>query len=114
MYAGIWLLSVLTFWVFLSNPLAILYCIVVYYLLLPGMSFFLSLLIGREKAFGIWMWAVPVVLGVMHGLQCTVTFGLTSGHLDFQYQYIAQMMVSAVPALLGLVIGLIWNHRKRA
>lgn len=114
-YSGIWLFSVVMFWLFHSSSIALLYSAIVNFVLLPGASFVVSFLSGHKDYFGRWKWITPLVFGIMHGLNWSMTFGLSNTLVtgNINLPNIEQMSISAVLSVIGLVIGTIAKYVKK-
>lgn len=114
-YSVIWMFSVVMFWLFHSSSIALLYSVIVNLVLLPGASFVISFLSGHKDYFGRWKLTTPLVFGIMHGLNWSMTFGLSNTLVtgNINLPNIDQMSISAVLSVIGLIIGIIAKYVKR-
>lgn len=72
-YLMIWTISILSFWIF-SIDNAMGYSVVVFYIIIPIVTFVLSICMGKEN--GNFKYIVPVLFGIMYMLAEYLTFSL--------------------------------------
>lgn len=63
-YLGVWLFSVIVFWIFCKSAAALI-VIIFEYLMLPALSFILSLCVGKKAGFKNYSLVAPFVFGLM-------------------------------------------------
>ena len=110
-YISIWLLCILVFWI-TPDDCGMLYSILVFYIILPIVTFFMSYYGGRM--YGKFKWILPFFFGFMEAMASWFTFDLanmiTFKHLNVPDWEMAVgiMMISVV----GLIIGCAKNKKR--
>lgn len=108
LYFIFWVSSIIVFHFFTkSSEAAVAYSIVVFWILLPIITFIVSFLIGKNDYWGKGKWFSAIVLGVLYMLMPYATFSASymisskkAESLDF-----FMMLYGVVSSLIGLVIG---------
>lgn len=76
-YCTIWAMSIIIFWLG-GNVDALVYLIVVFYLVLPIATFVISILIGKDESRANYKWIMLLFFGVMYMLALYATFSLAN------------------------------------
>lgn len=106
-YLSVWCVTVAIFWLFVNNPLVILFGVIVFRVLLPITTFVVSVLIGANDHWGKYKWIAPVILGIMYILCGYATFSvantIASGNINMPEVKLA--FPAAIISVVGLAIG---------
>ncbi len=113
-YVIIWSFCLLSFWIFNSNVDAMVFGLLVFWLILPVSSFIISLIVGKNGLWGKLKWHSPVFFGVMFMLADCGTY-LLANSLAFSKLNMPswEMIVyGGLISLAGLLIGTAVNKIK--
>ena len=77
-YLGIWMFTILFFWLFTSGSDAFGFSLLFLWILLPVTTLVISFLIGLNNFWGKWKWASVIDFGVMYMLAEYLTFSLAN------------------------------------
>lgn len=111
---GIWVFSLLAFWLFTGPTDGIIYSIVFPFLLLPITTISVSFLFGKHNSFGPWKWIAPALFGVMYMLAEYATFPVCNmlAFGTFNLPSFGLIPAGAVMSLIGLVGGTLVRRVK--
>lgn len=116
-YVVLWAACLVWFWLGQGTDggFAMAYSLVVFYLILPVVTFVLSLLIGKDAGWGFSKWIMPFFFGAMFSLEYFGTFAMAN-NLAFGNRNLPGLE-DAIPgfviSILGLGIGLIIKKRRQ-
>lgn len=114
-YLSVWCVTVAIFWLFINNPLVILFGVIVFRVLLPVTTFVVSILIGANDHWGKYKWITPIVLGIMYILCGYATFSvantIASGNINVPEVKLA--FPAAIISIVGLAIGVGIDYFKK-
>lgn len=103
-YLGIWAISLISFWFFRGGADAMGYSIMFLWVLLPATTFVVSVLIGKNSAWGAGKWLLSLFFGVMYMLAEYATFS-TANMISIAFERINFPQFGMIPA--GTIISLI-------
>ncbi|MGF6375712.1 transcriptional regulator with XRE-family HTH domain [Clostridiales Family XIII bacterium PM5-7] len=104
---GIWAISLIVFWFFISETGGIGYSLMFMWILLPVTIFVVSLIIGKRNYWGRWKWFSAVIFGLMYMLAEYATFS-TANMIEFQKintPDFFMILLGGIFSLIGLSIG---------
>lgn len=108
-YAALWGLSVCLFWLFgrTSCSAAMLYGILVQYILFPILTVAVSLLTALKSDWKIWQWGLPVLLGAAYSTIWLFTFGLanTVSSGNWNPPLMQDILFGGVLSAAGILVG---------
>ncbi|MBE5959214.1 MAG: helix-turn-helix transcriptional regulator [Lachnospiraceae bacterium] len=106
-YVVIWALCVLTFWLFTGDQDAVGYSLMTFFLVLPVTAFIESLIIGKDRGWGMEKWFVPLFFGIMYMLAEYATFSLANMTTfdKFNIPELSMILSGAGISLVGMIIG---------
>ena len=113
-YLGIWAVSLITFWFFISGTDSMGYSIMFLWVLLPVTTFVISLLIGKNNYMGRWKWFFSIAFGIMYMLAEYATFS-TANMISFDKINMPQfdlILIGKIISQVGLVVGTFINYVK--
>lgn len=118
LYLLLWMFPIAIFWIFkgIINPM--LYSIVFLYGWYPISACVFSYIIGKRDYWGKLKWLLPVIIGVLNGLDWWLTFALANTLLtgNLNLPHIEDILLNIVASAIGLAIGVtvfyIGNRRK--
>ena len=113
-YLGIWAVSLITFWFFISGTDSMGYSIMFLWVLLPVTTFVISLLIGKNNYMGRWKCFFSIVFGIMYMLAEYATFS-AANMISFDKINMPQfslILIGAIISQTGLVVGTFINYVK--
>ena len=113
-YLAIWAISLIIFWFFTSGSDAIGYGIMFMWVLLPGTTFVISMLIGKNNYWGKYKWITAIAFGIMYMLAEYATFS-AANMAAFGKVNMPQFMmifIGAIISLAGLSTGVGISHYK--
>lgn len=113
LYAIVWLLITVTFWIFCRDlRRSIEHIFVTQYIILPAITFLLSIFIGKEHLPMKYVWLVPVVFSVAYLLCRLVTQSLFQQILTgvAAFPSILDFLYIVIISTVGLLIGAILNR----
>ena len=121
-YCLILSLIIVTFWPFYQNSqMALFHIIIGQYIILPVMTFILSIFIGKEHLPVKYIWLVPICFSVAKVLCSLATMSLGQYVLTGRAgvpeiaEFIVIIVISSAGLLIGWVIGIVFGrHRKKA
>ena len=111
-YCVVWLLSLIAFWIFCRAPqMAMFHVIVVQYIILPTVSFILSVFIGRGHLPIRYVCIVPISFATMYLLLRITTLSLLQRILagDAAFPNIYDFLAIVAISVIGLLIGVVWG-----
>lgn len=113
-YLTIWAISLIVFWFFTSGSDAMGYSIMFLWILLPVITFTLSLLIGRNGYWGKWKWLSALVFGFMDMLAEYATFSAANmvSFNKVNLPNFSMFITGAIISIIGMGIGIGINHLK--
>ena len=113
-YLGIWAISLIVFWFFISGSDAMGYGFMFLWVLLPVTTFVISLLIGKNDSWGKWRWVSAIVFGVMYMLAEYATFSVANmvAFDKINVPQFGMIPIGAIISVGGLAIGAGMNHLK--
>lgn len=113
-YLVIWAISLIVFWFFTSGSDAMGYGIMFLWVLLPGTTFVISMLIGKNDYWGKFKWITAIAFGVMYMLAEYATFSAANMAAFGKVNMPQFMMIfaGAIISLAGLGIGVGISHFK--
>ncbi len=105
-YFAVWLVAVLSFWLF-GREDVIGYTIMALYIILPVATFVTALLIGKNDYYGKWKWFSALLFGIMYMLAGSATFDAanTIAFHKINMPEFIMIPIDASVAMFGLVIG---------
>lgn len=114
-YLIIWVLCILTFWLFTSDGEEIGYSLMVFYLVLPVSTFIISIIIGKDNNWNKTKYVVPIIFGIMYMLVEYATYSLANmtTFSDFNLPDFSMIIVGAFISYIGLFIGIINSKLKK-
>ncbi len=106
-YFGIWIFTVLFFWLFTSGSDAFGFSLLFLWILLPAATLVISFLIGRNNFWGKWKWVSIIDFGLMYMLSEYVTFSLANmlAFSKFNLPDFGMLFAGAIISVIGLGIG---------
>ena len=113
-YLGIWAVSLITFWFFISGTDSMGYSIMFLWVLLPVTTFVISLLIGKNNYMGRWKWFFSIAFDIMYMLAEYATFS-AANMISFDKINMPQfslILIGAIISQTGLVVGTFINYVK--
>lgn len=112
---GIWAISLIVFWFFMSGSDAFAYAFMFLWVLLPTTIFVVSLLIGKNNYWGKWKWFVCLDCGIMYMLAEYATFSAANmaAFNKINMPSFEMIPVGAVISGVGLGIGTLIRCLKR-
>lgn len=110
-YLGIWAISLITFWFFISGSDAMGYSLMFIWVLLPVTTFVISLLIGKNNYMGKWKWLLPIVFGIMYMLAEYATFSAANmaAFHKINMPEFGMILIGAMISLIGTGVGVLIN-----
>ena len=114
-YLGIWAVSLITFWFFISGTDSMGYSIMFLWVLLPVTTFVISLLIGKNNYMGRWKWFFSIAFGIMYMLAEYATFTLAN-MLSFSVLRLPQpslLLKGTIISAAGFWFGALTRRRRR-
>ncbi|MDR0963343.1 MAG: helix-turn-helix domain-containing protein [Clostridium sp.] len=113
-YLGIWALSLIVFWFFTGAGDAMGYSIMYLWVLLPVMTFVVSLLIGKNNYWGRRKWFFSIAAGLMYMLAEYGTFNAANmaAFSKINMPRFGMFLGGAIISLIGLAIGAGANYLK--
>lgn len=113
-YLGIWAISIIVFWVFSSGLDAMGYSIMFLWVLLPVITFVVSLLIGKNNYWGHGKWLFAIAFGIMYMLAEYATFSAANMVSFYKVNMPAFGMIpaGAIISIIGLGIGAAIHYLK--
>lgn len=114
-YLIVWVLSLLTFWVFIGEEDGIGYSLMVFYVILPITTFIISIFIGKDKNINLTKYLVPIFFGVMYMLAEYATFSLANmtTFSKFNLPEFSMIITGAIISYAGIIIGLIFTKKEK-
>lgn len=116
-YCIVWLLALITFWIFCREPqMAMFHVIIVQYIILPIVTFILSVFMGRAHFPMRYVWLIPISFAIAYLLLRVATVSLLqhilAGNAAFPniYDFLAVVIISVI----GLLIGVAWGKLRNA
>ncbi len=108
-YFFVWTLSLVSFWFFTDPGDALGYGFIFHLILIPGITLFLSLIIGLRNYWGVYKWLSAVVFGIMYMLAEYTTFSLANmlAFDKLNFPHFSMIIQGAIIALAGLALGTI-------
>lgn len=111
LYGIIWVLSVITFWLFYKNSqMAMLHVIVVQYVVMPVVTLISSIFVGRAHLPTKYVWLMPVCFSVAYLLYGLLTLSLSQYLLakvmsvpEF-FDFLTGLVSSAIGLLIGIAL----------
>ncbi len=106
-YLGIWAFALIAFWFFTNPTDAMGYSLMYLWVLLPTVTFVISLLIGKNNYFGKWKWMFTLLLGIMYMLAEYATFS-AANMISFDkinMPEFTMILAGAIISAVGLAIG---------
>ena len=109
-YLGIWAISLIVFWLFISGSDAMGYSLMFLWILLPVTTLVISLVIGKNNYRGKWLFAV--IFGIMYMLAEYATFQAANMAASdkFNMPSLEMIPVGVIISLVGLGIGSLIDH----
>lgn len=113
-YLGIWAISLVVFWFFISGSDAMGYSLMFLWILLPVTTFVISLLLGKGGYWNNRKWISPIAFGVMHMLAEYATFGMANmvTFQKFNLPQFEMILAGAIISVIGLAADTVVNRRK--
>ena len=116
-YLIVWSVTILTFWFASAPDDAMGYALMTFYLVLPVVTFIISLIIGKDSGWGKIKWLMPVFFGIMYMLADYATFSLanmkSNSFDEFNMPEFGMIIPGVVISLIGIGIGAIINYANR-
>lgn len=112
-YFGVWLLSVIAFWVFCKSAAALI-VIIFEYIMLPALSLILSFCVGKKAGFKNYSLVSPFVFGLMQLLWklAAITLPQVMAMGYGAKPDIKEFFVVVIISAIGLTIGCGVKHLK--
>ena len=106
-YLGIWMFTILFFWLFTSRSDAFGFSLLFLWILLPVTTLIISFLIGLNNFWGKWKWASVIDFGVMYMLAEYLTFSLANmtAFSKFNLPDFGLLALGMIISAVGLGIG---------
>lgn len=106
-YLIVWSLAIIVFWFFTDGSNALGYSFMYLWVLLPVISFSLSLLIGKNNYWGKWKWLLAIFFGIMYMLAEYATFSAANmtSFQKFNWPQFEMILWGVAISVLGLFIG---------
>jgi len=113
-YFGIWVISLISFWLFSGGSDAMGYSIMFLWILLPMTTFIISFLIGKNAHRAKWKLFSAIVFGIMYMLAEYATFGAANmiAFNKINLPHWEMMFTGVMISLIGLGIGSLINLFK--
>ncbi len=113
-YFGIWVISLISFWLFSSGSDAMGYNIMFLWVLLPMTTFIISFLIGKNAHWAKWKWFSAIAFGIMYMLTEYATFSAANmiAFNKINLPHWEMMFAGVIISLVGLGIGSFINLFK--
>lgn len=114
-YLGIWAVSLVVFWCFVSGSDAMGYSLVVLWCVIPITTFVVSLLMGRQNILGKVKWLAPAVFGLMYMLAEYATFSTANmvAFHKFNLPNFGMLLAGGIISAAGLGIGVCLDRMRR-
>lgn len=114
-YLVIWAAAEIVFWFFTSGSDAMGYSIMFLWILLPVMTFIISLLIGKNNEWGKAKWLFAIFFGIMFMLVPYSTFSAKNmaAFYTFRWPNFWVLPVGSAISLVGLGIGTFLRHIQK-
>lgn len=113
-YLAIWAFAIIAFWLFTDPTDAMGYSLMYLWVLLPAVTFVVSLLIGKNNYFGKWKWLFTLLFGIMYMLAEYGTFS-AANMISFDkinMPEFSMILTGAIISAIGLAIGCLINRSK--
>ena len=104
----IWIVSVLSFWIFPITGNEMIYSVLVLYILLPITILFLSIIIGKGGSQKNIKYIVPILFGVIYMLTEYLTFSLANMTTfnKLNMPELSIIITGSVISYIGVLVGL--------
>ena len=115
-YGIIWVLIAIVFWLFYQNPqMSLLNIIIGQYVILPILTFILSVFIGKEHLSVKYIWLVPICFSIAYIVCRLLTQSLAQYILAgvAAFPGITDFLFIVILSVVGLLIGYIISKFKR-
>jgi len=114
-YLIIWVLTLLIFWSFVNSSDIFEYGIIVFYLVLPVITFVCSIFIGKDIFWSDKKVIMPVFFGLMYMLAEYATFSLSNMLFfnKFNLPEFGLAFVGGIISYIGVIIGTIYSKLKK-
>ncbi len=115
-YLVIYAIAMILFWCVADGSDAMGYSLIIFYFVLPVITFVLSILIGINDYWGKWKWLSAIIFGIMYTLAEYATFKLanTFAFGNFNLPNLTLLLVGVIISLAGLGIGtLVRRHLRK-
>lgn len=106
-YLGIWAVSLIVFWFFISGSDAMAYSLMFLWILLPVTTFVLSVIIGKNNWWGRLKWLSAIAFGVMYMLAEYATFSAANmvSFNKVNMPDFGMIIGGGIVSVVGLLIG---------
>ncbi|MBQ6844245.1 MAG: helix-turn-helix domain-containing protein [Agathobacter sp.] len=116
-YVVLWSACLLWFWIGRANDptFAPAFALMTFYLILPVVTFVISILIGKDESWGRYRWCMALFFGVMYSLESFGTFSManTLAFANQHFPTIKDAIPGVVISLIGMGIGVCLERRKQ-
>lgn len=115
-YGAIWALIVIAFWSFYQNSQMALFNIIIgQYVILPILTFILSIFIGKEHCSAKYIWFVPICFSIAYIVCRLLTQSLAQYILAgvAAFPGVTDFLFIVIISVVGLLIGYIIDKFKR-
>ncbi len=112
---GIWVMSVVAFWLVQNGTVASGYSLAVMWGVLPVTFFAASFVMGTRDYFGKFKWLAPICFGLMHALSGYVTM-VTVGNEMYKkviWPDFTKVPIGLAVSLAGIAIGIAVKNKNR-
>ena len=112
---GIWIISLLVFWLLMDKPDAMGYSLIFIWILLPVTIFTVSLIIGKRDYFGKAKWLAVLIFGAAYTLAAYSTFSVANGLMTHTVIWpdFTKLPIGAAVSVAGLLIGIAADRFSR-
>ena len=113
-YLVIWALALIEFWLIMDPADAMGYSIMYLWMILPVITFVISVLIGKNGYWGKRKWISAVIFGIMYMLAGYTTFSLSNmiSYQKLNAPDFGMWVIGAVISVMGLGIGTLAGRKK--
>lgn len=108
-YISIWLLCIISYYLFTSPSDAMGYSLLVYYIILPISMFVTSIIIGKNKNIKHIKYYIPILLSIIYMLSEYITLSLSNMRYfsKINSPEISMLLIGLIISYIGLGIGLL-------
>ena len=86
--------------------IAVIYMLIYIWVLLPCMGLVISVLAGRRDDFGVFKWAIPVVIGALDFIAAIIVYGSNEFDMSFIYELrLTVFLFGVFFSHIGIAIG---------